>query len=182
MQVDRSIRLWGSRVAARSRRLVRALERLRFVEKVRAGGRLERNGAVKELREVAVRLCEASVSPGLVFGLRGWGRTDVRAGFAVRHAVKQPDQAARVADGLLIPNNGLTLPRTFVLGLCGILVPAELLVRLADREDEEQRVRRARNESEELWLIDAEDIVEGEFRGQAELVHECIHHLRVVLC
>lgn len=96
--------------------------------------------------------------------------------------MKQPNQAARVADGLLVPNNGLALPGTFVLGLCGILVPAEFLVRLADREDEEQRVRRARNESEELWLVDAEDIVEGEFRGQAELVHECIHHLRVVLC
>lgn len=56
----------------------------------------------------------------------------------------------------------------------------ESLVSVADREDKEKGVRRARDEGEELGLVDGEDVVELKSAGEAEILEESGHYFGVV--
>jgi hypothetical protein len=96
--------------------------------------------------------------------------------------VQQSDQATGIANGLLIPNNLLIRPVALVLGTVFILLNAELLVCLTDGEHQEQGVGGAGDKCKQLWLVDAEDVVESQIRGQTELMDQRGHDLGVVLC
>jgi hypothetical protein len=81
---------------------------------------------------------------------------------------------------LLVPYYRLTLTRPrIVLPLC-VLLASELLVVLAARKDEEERVGGARDEGEEVWIVDAEDVMEREAARESKVMDEGCHYLRVV--
>jgi hypothetical protein len=95
--------------------------------------------------------------------------------------MEQADQATGIPNGLLIPNNLLFRAVALVLGAVFILLNAELFVCLTNGEHQKQGVGGARDECKQLWLVDAEDVVESQIRGQTELVDQGGHDLGVVL-
>jgi hypothetical protein len=96
--------------------------------------------------------------------------------------VKQADQAAGISNCLLIPNHLLFRTMALVLGAVFVFLDAELLICLTDGKHQKQRVGGPRDEGEQFRLVDAEDIVESQLLGQAELVDKRGHDVRIVLC
>ena len=76
--------------------------------------------------------------------------------------MQKPNQTARVANRLLEPHDFLVRPAAVVLGLGGVFFAPELLVRVVDGKDEEEGVGGARDESEQIWVGDAVDVVKVE--------------------
>lgn len=96
--------------------------------------------------------------------------------------MEQADKSTRVADRLLVPHDLFVRPMSLVDLAILVLLLAEALVCLANWEYKEKCMGRPRNECEQLGLVNAEDIVEGEFAGETKLVYERGHNLRVVFC
>lgn len=95
--------------------------------------------------------------------------------------MEKADQAASIANGLFVPDHLFVWATAGVLGAVFVFLDAELLVRLTHGKDEKQGISRPRNKGEELWIVDAEDIVELELLGEAQVVDERGHDLGVVL-
>ena len=108
--------------------------------------------------------------------------TDVCSCCSVGHAVKQPDQTTGIPDCLLVPDYLFSGAVAVVLGLVCVLVATELLVCVAHREDQKEGMGGARHKGEQLGLVNAEDVMEGELLGEAKLVDKRGHDLGVVLC
>ena len=108
--------------------------------------------------------------------------TDEAPRLPIADAVQQADQAAGVADRLLEPDDRLVGPASVVVGLGGVFVAPEALVRVVDGEDEQEGVGRAWHEGEEVRVRDAVDVVEVDGRGESELVDEIRHYFGVVFC
>ena len=89
-------------------------------------------------------------------------RTDVRPGFAVGHGVQQANQAACIANGLLVPDHFLAGAAAGVLGPFFVLGGAESLVGVAGGEGEQQSECRTRHKGEQLVVVNAENVVERE--------------------
>ena len=96
--------------------------------------------------------------------------------------MEQANKTTSITDCLLVPDDLFIRTMTLVLVLVLVFLHAEGLVRLTDRKDEEQSVRGPRDERKQLGLVDAEDVMEFELLGQAELVNERRHDVWVVLC
>lgn len=96
--------------------------------------------------------------------------------------MEQADQSAGVCDCLFVPDHFFLVTVSIVLGLVLVFLAAELLVCLAHGKDKKEGVGRSRHESEQLRLIDAEDVMECELLREAKLVNEGRHDLGVVLC
>jgi hypothetical protein len=95
--------------------------------------------------------------------------------------VQESNQATGVSDGLLVPQHRLVWTLSFVLCSLRVLLNSEEFVWFADREDEEESASGSRNECEEVGIIDAEDVVEGERFGETELMDKGRHDFGVVL-
>jgi hypothetical protein len=63
-----------------------------------------------------------------------------------------------------------------------IFLHSKHFVGTADWEDEEEGTGRSGNEGEEIRVVDAEDVVEGESFREAKIVDEGGHYFGVVLC
>jgi hypothetical protein len=98
--------------------------------------------------------------------------TNIRARCAIGDTVEQADEATRVADRLFVPHDLFVRPMTLVDLAISVLLLAEVLVCLADREYKEKCVGRPRDECKQLGLVDAEDIMESELLGETKLVHK----------
>lgn len=96
--------------------------------------------------------------------------------------MEQANQPAGICDCLLVPNHFFLVTVSIVFRLVLVFLAAELLVCIAHWEDEEESMCRSGNESEQLWLINAEDIMECELLREAKLVNQSRHDLGVVLC
>ena len=94
--------------------------------------------------------------------------------------MQQTNEPASIPDSLLVPDDFLARPRSRVLGFRGVFGRAEGLVGFADGEDEQEGVGGAGHEGEEVWVGDAEDVVELEGGGEAEFVEEGGHYFGVV--
>lgn len=68
-----------------------------------------------------------------------------------------------------------------VFGFAGVLLVSEFLIGRADGEDEQERVGGSGYEGEQVWVVDAEDVVELQGAGEAEVVEEGGHYFRIVL-
>lgn len=106
-------------------------------------------------------------------------RTDILPRRSVSDSVQQPHEAARVPDRLAEPQHGLLRAFTLVLVQQGVLGQAVALVGGADGEDEEDGEGGARDEGEHVRVGEGVDVVDLEGRGEAELVEEGGHELRV---
>lgn len=95
--------------------------------------------------------------------------------------MQQAHEAARVADGLAEPDDGLAVALAGVLGQGGVLGEAVALVRGRDGEDEQQGEGGPRDEAQHVGVVQAVDVVHAQLRGQAELVQQVAHELRVGL-
>lgn len=95
--------------------------------------------------------------------------------------MQQSHQAASVANRLLVPDDLFVRAATLVLGAVFVFFDAELLICLIHRKYQEQSMGGAGHKGEQLGLVDAENIVEVELLAETELVHECAHHLWIVL-
>lgn len=95
--------------------------------------------------------------------------------------MQQPHEPARVADGLAEPHNGLAVALARVVREGGVLGEAVALVRGRDGEDEQQGEGGPRHEAEHVGVVQAVDVVHAQLRGQAELVQQVAHELRVGL-
>lgn len=84
--------------------------------------------------------------------------------------MQQADQATRVADGLLEPDDVFVGAGAGVFVARGVFVLAEVLVGGGDGEDEEEGEGGAGEEGEQGGVAEGVDVVEGEGRGEAELV------------
>lgn len=96
--------------------------------------------------------------------------------------MKQADQATSIPDCLFVPDNLFLGTVTLVFRLVFVFLTTKLLVCLAHREDKEEGVGRSRHESEQLRLVNAEDVMECEFLRKTEFVDEGGHDLRIVFC
>lgn len=99
----------------------------------------------------------------------------------VGRGVQQPHEAARVAYGLAEPDDGLGVALAGVLGQGGVLGEAVALVRGRDGEDEQQGEGGPRHEPEHVGVVQAVDVVHAQLPGQAEVVQQVAHELRVGL-
>ena len=90
------------------------------------------------------------------------------------------NQPTCISDRLFIPYDRLVCPFPFVDGSVGIFFHPERFVGFGDRENEEERTGGTGDEGEEIRIVDAEDVVEGEGGGKTELVDEGGHYFRVV--
>jgi hypothetical protein len=95
--------------------------------------------------------------------------------------VQQAHQAASVADGLLVPDDLFPRAAALVLWAVFVFLDAELLICLVHRKYQQEGMGGAWHKGEQLGLVDAENIVEGEPCAETQLVHECVHDLGVVL-
>lgn len=101
--------------------------------------------------------------------------------WVVGHGVQQPHHAAGVADRLPPPHHGLAR------ALAGVLVGQAVgreplaLVLGADGEDEQQRVRGAGDQHQQVRLGERVDVVHGEVLGHAEFVEQARQEVRVRL-
>lgn len=86
---------------------------------------------------------------------------------AVGYTVKKADEAASVADGLLVPDDLFIGTVALVLWAICVLLNAELFIGLTHGEYEEQSVGWAWNKGKQLGFVDAEDIVKRQFLGKA---------------
>lgn len=75
--------------------------------------------------------------------------------------MEESDKPARVADGLLEPHDRFTWTGARVLGERAVLGDAGGFVGFGDGENEEQGVTGPRDEGEEVWVVDGEDVCEG---------------------
>jgi len=78
--------------------------------------------------------------------------------------MQDPNQSTRIPDRLLIPYDRLSISLSLIFSLTSIFLSTEVLIGFADWENEEKGVGWARNEGEEVWVVDAENVVEGEGR------------------
>jgi hypothetical protein len=108
-------------------------------------------------------------------------RTDVFGNRPIARAMKQPNQPAGVANGLLEPQNFLLRPRTRIFLRVFVFFEAKSLIGFCNRKDEKQSVGWPGDEGEQLGFIDAENIVETDSGAQTKLVKERGHHLWIVL-
>jgi hypothetical protein len=86
--------------------------------------------------------------------------------------MKQSNQATSIANGLLVPYNFFLSTMTVILRLVAIFLATELLVCLAYWKDKKEGVGRPRHKSEQLGLVDAEDVMECELVRKPKLVDE----------
>lgn len=100
----------------------------------------------------------------------------------VGRAVQQPNQPTCIPNRLFEPQHLLVRAYALVLGFILVLLRAELLVRVADWEDEEQGVGWAWDEGEQVRIVDAVDVLKADGFGEAELVKKRGHYLGVVFC
>lgn len=63
-----------------------------------------------------------------------------------------------------------------------VFLAAEPLVCLAHREDKEEGMSGSGDESEQIRLINTEDVMKRELLREAKFVNKRRHNLRVVLC
>lgn len=96
--------------------------------------------------------------------------------------MKESDQATSIPNCLFVPDHLFVSTMTFILRHVSILLATELLVCSAHWENEKESMGWPRHESEQLGLVDAEDVMECELVRETELVHERGHDLWVVLC
>lgn len=111
--------------------------------------------------------------------VRAHEHTDKVTSRTVADGVEETHEAAGVTDGLAVPEDGLGIALSCVLGGGGVLSEAMGLVGGADGEDEQQGQRRAGDEGEELGLGYGVDVVNLEGGAEAELVEEGRQELRV---
>lgn len=104
--------------------------------------------------------------------LRGREHTNASLCCAVGNGVQQADEAAGVSDGLLVPNDFFVRAVALVLRTVAVFEHTEALVCLADRKNEEQGVGRAGHKGQQLGLVYAKDVMEGESLRQAQPVDE----------
>lgn len=147
------------RIAQLRSRGVRSLQRLGVVQQLAALLSLERHGRAAELVQ------------------RRAGR-NVGARAAVADGVQQAHQAARLADRLLEPHDGVFAAAVVRLQRSELGV-AGGVVGLAGA-DEDERKSRARNCFEEGGLVDAVDVVEAKLGGDAQGANEVRENDRVV--
>ena len=95
--------------------------------------------------------------------------------------MEQAHEPAGVADGLAEPDDGLAVAPAGVRGQGGVLGEAVALVRGRDGEDEEQGEGGPRDEAEHVGVVQAVDVVDAQLLGQAQLVEQVAHELRVGL-
>ena len=107
--------------------------------------------------------------------------TNKLPGRPVGRGVQQPHEPARVADGLAEPHDGLAVALAGVLGQGGVLGEAVALVRGRDGEDEQQGECGPRDEAEHVGVVQAVHVVHAQLLGQAEVVQQVAHELRVGL-
>lgn len=95
--------------------------------------------------------------------------------------MEKADQTTGIANCLLVPDDFFFRAVALIQRLVFVLLNTELLVGLANGEDEEQGMGRAGHEGEQLGLVDAEDVVECKLLRQPKLVDESGHDFWVVL-
>ena len=76
--------------------------------------------------------------------------------------MQDANQPTGISNRLLIPHNRLFSSLPLIFSLATIFLSSEVLIGFADWEDEEKGVCWARNEGEEVWVLDAEHVVKGE--------------------
>lgn len=76
--------------------------------------------------------------------------------------MQDANQATRIPNSLLIPYNRLSSTLALIFSLATVFLSTEVFIGFADWEDEEKGVGWTRNEGEEVWIVDAENVVEGE--------------------
>jgi hypothetical protein len=96
--------------------------------------------------------------------------------------MQQTDQAASIANCLLVPENIFLGAMTIVLWAFFVLLSAEVFVCLTHWEYKEQRIGWARNKGEEIWVVDTENVVECQLVGKTEIMYKRGHDFGVVLC
>lgn len=96
--------------------------------------------------------------------------------------MEQTDQPTGISNRLLVPDNLFLSTIAFVFRLVVVFLATKLLVCLAHGEDKEEGVRRARHESKQFWLVNAEDVMERELLRETKLVDERGHDIWIVFC
>ena len=94
--------------------------------------------------------------------------------------MQQPNQTASIPDCLLVPHYRLALTKPRIVLPLRIFLVSELLVALTAGKDEEECVGRARDEGEEVGIVDAKDVMERQAAREAKVMDEGCHYLRVV--
>lgn len=95
--------------------------------------------------------------------------------------MQQAHEPAGVAYRLAEPDDGLAVAAARVLGQGGVLGEAVALVGGRDGEDEQQGEGGARDEAEHVGVVEAVHVVDAQLLGQAKLVEQVAHQLRVGL-
>lgn len=96
--------------------------------------------------------------------------------------MEQANQATGISDCLFVPDDLFCIAASIVVRLVLVLLATECLVCLAHGEDQQEGVSGSRHKGEQLGLVDAEDVMEGELVRETQLVDEGGHDLWVVLC
>lgn len=94
--------------------------------------------------------------------------------------MQNSNEAARVANRLLVPYDFLIRPGSAVFLFARIFLDAKLLIRVADGKYKKQSMGRAGYKSEEVWIVYAEDIVKSQLARQTELVQQICHDSGIV--
>lgn len=99
----------------------------------------------------------------------------------ITNSMEQANKSTSVANRLLIPDHRLTHPLALICALLGIFLHAVCFVGLADWEDEQEGIRWAWYEGQQVRVFDAEDVMEGQSCRKTELLNQRAHYLGVVL-
>lgn len=88
------------------------------------------------------------------------GLTNKVSSTSIADSMEDPNQTTRIPNGLFIPYHRLALTLSFILGLLLILLEPVCLVGPRYWKYEKKSVGGTGNEGEEVWIFDAEHVVE----------------------